>query len=102
MACPQQQNIDTKRMEKLTKDRQVAFETREGHPGYVIKVVLVIIGALGGGMKMLKTELKTVFNDQELVDKIAGEMQRTVLMDSESIIRRVISGLIQGDEADVE
>ena len=51
---------------------------------------------------MLKTELKMVFNDQELVDKIAGEMQRMVLMDSESIIRRVISGLIQGDEADVE
>ena len=62
----------------------------------------MIIGELGGGMKMLKTELKTVFNDQELVDKIAGEMQRTVLMDSESIIRRVISGLIQGDEAEVE
>ena len=51
---------------------------------------------------MLKTELKTVFNDQELIDKIAGEMQRTVLMDSESIIRIVISGIIQGDEADVE
>ena len=102
MACPQQQNIDTKRMEKLTKYRQLAFEMRERRRGYVIKVVPVIIGALGGGMKMLKTELKTVFNDQELVDKIAGEMQRTVLMDSQSIISRVISGLIQGDEADVE
>ena len=102
MACPQQQNIDTKRMEKLTKYRQLAFETRERRPGHVIKVVSVIIGALGGGMKMLKTELKAVFNDQELVDKIAGEMRRTVLMDSESIIRRVISGLPQGDEVDVE
>ena len=27
-------------------------------------------------MKTLKTELKMVFNDQELVDKIAGEMQK--------------------------
>ena len=78
------------------------LETKERHPGYVIKVVPVITSALGGGMKMMKTELKTVFNDQELVDKIAGEMQRTVLMDSQSIIRRVISGLIQGDEAHVE
>ena len=57
MACPQQQNIDTKRMEKLTQYRQLAFETRDRPPGYVIKVVLVIIGALKGGMKMLKTEL---------------------------------------------
>ena len=102
MAFLQQQNIDMKRMEKLTKCRQLAFETREKHPGYIIKVVPVIIGALGGGMKMLKTELEMVFNDQELVDKVAGEMQKTVLMDSKSIIRRVISGLIQGDEADVE
>ena len=80
----------------------MAFETRERRPGYVIKMVPVIISALGGGMKMLKTKLKAAFNYQELVDKIAGEMQRTVLMDSESIIRRVISGLTQGDEADVE
>ena len=90
-------------MEKLTKYRQLAFETREmASWARKKKMVPVIIGALGGGMKMLKTELKTVFNDQELVDKIAVEMQRTVLMDSESIIRRVISGLIQGDEAEVE
>ena len=88
MACPKQQNIDTKRMEKLTKYRQLAFETRERRPGYVIKVVPVITGALGGGMKMLKTELKTIFDDQELVDKIAGEMQRTVLMDRESLLQR--------------
>ena len=57
MACPQQQNINTKRMEKLTKYRQLTFEMRERRLGYVIKVVPVIIGALGGGMKMLKTEL---------------------------------------------
>ena len=97
MAGPQQQNIDTKRMEKLTKYRQLSLETRERRPEYVIKVIPVIIGALGGGMKMLKTELKTVFNDQELVDKIADEMQKTVSMDSESVIRGVISSLIQGD-----
>ena len=89
-------------MEKLTKYRQLAFQMRERHPGYIIKVIPVIICALGDGMKMLKTELKTVFNNQELVDKIAGEIQRTVLMDSKSIICGVISGLIQGDEADVE
>ena len=94
MVCPQQQNIDTKRMEKLMKYRQLAFDTKERRNGYVIKVVPVIIGALGGGMKMLKTELKTIFNDLELVDRIAGEIQRRVLMDSECIIRRVISGVI--------
>ena len=33
MACLQQQNNDTKTMEKLMKYRQLAFETRERHPG---------------------------------------------------------------------
>ena len=47
MACPQRQNMDMKRMEKLTKYRQLAFEMRERRPGYVIKVAPMIIGALG-------------------------------------------------------
>ena len=60
----------------------------------VIIMIPMIIGALGGGMKALKNELKKVFKDQGLINNVAGEMQRTVLMDSESIIRRVMFGLI--------
>ena len=98
MACPQQQNIDAKRLEKLTKYRQLAFETRERHPRYAVNVIPMIIGALGGGMKALTNELKKIFKDQGLRNNVAGEMQRTVLMHSESIIRRAMSGLIQGEE----
>ena len=36
MACPQQKNIGTKRTEKLTKYRELVFETREQRPGYKI------------------------------------------------------------------
>ena len=39
MACPQQRNIKTKRIEKLMKNRQLAFETREQRPDYVVTVV---------------------------------------------------------------
>ena len=49
-------------------------------------------------MNALKNKLKKVFKDQRLRNNVAGEMQRTVLTDSESIIRRVMSGLIQGEE----
>ena len=35
MGCPQQRNIKTKRIEKLTKYRQLAFQTREQCPDYV-------------------------------------------------------------------
>ena len=40
---------------------------------------------------------KRFFNLQKLIIIIIT-MQKTVLMDSESIIRRVMSGLIQGEE----
>ena len=98
MACPQQENIGAKRAEKTRKYRQIAFETRERHPGYEVYVVPVVVGALGGGIKALRFDLKKSFENNELLDEIIAMMQRTVLMDSESIIQRVISGLIQGED----
>ena len=101
MACPQSNNLEKKREEKLSKYRQLAFETRERRPGYKVYVVPVIIGALGGGIKSLKSDLKRLFNersDEKLLNEIIAIMQKTVLMDSESLIRRVNSGLIQAEE----
>ena len=43
MARPQQANISVKRNEKVTKYRQLAFELREGRPGYNITIVPVVI-----------------------------------------------------------
>ena len=51
MACPQQHNLETKRAEKLTKYRQLAFEMRERGPGYVVTVIPIVVEALGGGLK---------------------------------------------------
>ena len=98
MACPQQNNIWVKRTEKLTKYRQLAFETRERCPGYKIYVVPVVVGALGGGIKALKVDLKKIFDNNELLDEVVAMMLKTILMDSESIVRRVMSGLIQGED----
>ena len=57
-----------------------------------------VIGALGGGIKTLRNDLKKVFHNNELLDEVVATMQKTVLMDSESMIRRVMSGPIQGEE----
>ena len=97
MAYPQQNNIGAKRTEKLRKYRQLAFETRERHPGYKIYVVLVVDGTLGGGIKVLKVDLKKIFDNNELLEEVVAVMQKTVLMDSESIVQRVMSGLTQGE-----
>ena len=100
MACPQQQNIEAKRLEKLTKNTQLAYKLREGRPGYKLTVIPLIVGALGGGMKSALVELSNVLNKNELAKQVAGEMQKTILMNSESTIRKVLSGLIQGENVD--
>ena len=94
MACPQQHNIETKRLEKLTKYRQLAFEMRERH-----LVVPVIIGALGGGRRRMMSDISRIFEKYEVVEKTAAEMQKIVLMNSETTLRKMLSGLIKRDDA---
>ena len=84
-----------RRTEKFTKYRQLAFETRERHPGYEIYMIPVIVEALGGGIKVLKFDLKKIFDNNELLEEMVAVMQKTVLINNESIVRRVMSGLIQ-------
>ena len=95
MACPQQRNIQAKRLDKLTKYRQLAYETRERRLGYEIMVVPLIIGALGGGVKQIFSDMGKIFEDKNILNRTICEMQKTVLMDSETTSRKVLSGLIQ-------
>ena len=98
MACLRQNSIGAKRTKKLRKYIQLAFEMTERLPSYEIHVVPVLVGALGGGIKVLRVNLKKIFYNNKLLNKVFAMMQETVLMSSESIIRRVISGLIQGED----
>ena len=92
-----QQNIDTKRRDKLTRYRQLAFKTRERRPGYTVTIAPVIIEALGGSIKKRMDELTKLLTKQELVVKTAAKMQITILMDSETLFRKRFSGLVQSD-----
>ena len=95
MACPQENNIVTKRDEKRAKYRQLAFELRERRADYKIYVIPVVIGALSGSIKEAIHEVKEILKQDDLSEKIVGEMQRTVLMGSETIIWKNFSGLVQ-------
>ena len=61
MACPQQNNIGAKRTEKMTKYRQLTFETREIRPGYESYVVPVVVKA-----EELKVDLRKTSANNEL------------------------------------
>ena len=58
-------------------------------------VVPLIIGALGGGMRQIAKDLGMIFENNDIKQKTICEMQKTILMDSETMVRKVLSGLIQ-------
>ena len=86
----------------MAKYRQLAFELRERRPGCNIRIVSIVIGALGGGIKEMLSDVKRVFNEnseKELLAEITvAEMQKTMLMGSESMIRKILSGLVQHED----
>ena len=95
MACPQEDNINIKTNEKQTKYQQLAFEMRDGRIGYKVIVWQIIIACLGEGTELTLKELKRLFTSNQMTRKVVGTMQKTTLMDSETLMRRILSGLIQ-------
>ena len=97
MECPQENNIEKKRLEKRTNYKQITFEIRERRSGFKVNVVPLLISVSSGGLKEILTELENMFEKDDLCERIVIEMQKTILMDSETIIRKVLSGLVQTD-----
>ena len=95
MAWPQQRNIEAKKLEKLTKYRQLAYESREKHPEYEIMVVSLVIGALVGNIRQIMVDMEKIFENKDLLKRTICEMQKAVLMNSETTSRKVLSGLVQ-------
>ena len=97
MACPQENNIEKTRLEKRTNYSQLAFEIRERRPGFKVKVVPLVINVFGNGLKEMLKNLENMFEKDDLCERIGAEMQQTILIGSETIIRKVLSGLVQSD-----
>ena len=94
MACPYESNIREKRIEKMRKYQQLAVQMRKRHEQYRVMVLPLVIGCLGGGLKQLTKDIKVLFKPEDM-NSILSEMQKVVLWDSETILRKVTSGLIQ-------
>ena len=57
-------------------------------------MIPTVIGCCGGGIKELKNDLKEIFDEKE-IEHLVYEMQKMVLWESETTIRKVMSGLIE-------
>ena len=80
--------------EEDRKYQQLAFEMRERREQYRVTVVPLVMGYLGGGIKQLTKDINVLFKPED-VNSILSEMQKVVLWESETILRKVTSGLIQ-------
>ena len=67
---------------------------RERREQYRVMVVHLVIGCLGGGIKQLTKDIKVLFKPED-VNSIYSEMLKVVLWESETILSKVTSGLIQ-------
>ena len=94
MSCPQENNIEKKRLEKKSNYKQLAIEIRERRPGFEVKVV-PLVSVFGGCLKEILKKLKNMFDKDDLCERIVPEMQKTILMDSEIIIKKVLLRFIQ-------
>ena len=97
MACPNEKNIGEKHREKLNKYQQLVFEIREKRPEYRVEIVPIVTGCLGGGMKQVESQVKKIIKEDEGVRWTCHEMLKTVLFESESMLRKTLSGIIQKD-----
>ena len=97
MACPNESNIAKKRREKLDKYQQLAFEIREKRNDYLVEILPIVIGCMGGGMKEVEVQVRKIITDKQTSVRICTHMQKVVLFQGESTIRKVLSGIVQGE-----
>ena len=53
------------------------------------------MSVFGTSIEEILKELENMFEKDDLCERIVTEMQKTILMDIETIIRKVLSGLVK-------
>ena len=54
-----------------------------------------VVSAFGGGIKEILKELKNLFEKDDLCEGSVTEIQKVVLMDSDTILQKVLPGLVE-------
>ena len=92
MVYPQENNLVTRDQKT---GRQLAFELRKRRAEYKAYLRPVAIKILGGSIQEAILEVKKIFKQDDMSKKIVCEMQRTILMNDETIVRKILSRLVQ-------
>ena len=86
-SCPAEININNKEIEKRDKYRDLIFELEKLYPGYKVKLVVLIIGSLGGMKPNFVKELETVPVCRTQSVMLSCRMQKAAILGSLYIVR---------------
>ena len=73
--------------EKIQKYQQLHYKLRERRPGFMVKVVPIVTGCLGGGMKQLQEDIRDFFNEKERFNEMQKIISAKLIHSSESYVR---------------
>ena len=75
-SCPNEAN-KAKQAKKIRKYQKLK-ELLERRPGFMVKVVSIVIRCLGGEIKQLEEDIKDLFDEKERL-KVVDKIQKNVL-----------------------
>lgn len=90
-SAPAENNIVMKQQQKKKKYKDLIFELKSLYAGYRVRMIVLIIGCLGGMKADYLTELKIIPACTALAEVLAHKMQKAVLLGSLRIIRSHVS-----------
>ncbi|XP_074035582.1 uncharacterized protein [Leptinotarsa decemlineata] len=86
-SAPGETNIVRKEEEKRIKYRDFLFELRRLYPDHSVKMVVLIVGVLGGMMSSLLSNLKIIPACRIKAEILAAQMQKAVILGSLRLLR---------------
>lgn len=86
-SAPAEINITLKEEEKRAKYQDLVYELRRLHPGHSVKLVVFIIGSLGGIRHTLLSDLRKIPACQNMANILASRMQKAVILGSLRLLR---------------
>ena len=93
MACPLDCNVTEKEKEKIRDYSQLCYDLRRQNPTQRVVFHPLVIGATGR-LSNIKKEVNSVIEDTKVTDSIVREMQKTVVVYTQQMIHRILTGLL--------
>ena len=93
MACPLDCNVIEKEKEKIRDYSQLCYDLRRQNPTNRVVFHPLVIGTTGR-LNSIWKEINSVMDEIKVTDSIVREMQKTVIVYTQQMIDRILTGLL--------